>query len=103
MSDKELFNKILSEPIRPADFKTLEMILDEYPILDLKNPMLYALYLGMNEGHLSEEEIEEVRCVILKLKVQATVINKANIEYMERHKQQEEEEVEQHGEIPVEN
>jgi hypothetical protein len=45
-----------------------------------------------------------VRCVILKLKVQATVTNKANIEYMERHKQQEEEEeVEQHGEIPVEN
>jgi len=101
MSDKELFNKILSEPIRPADFKTLEMILADYPILDLKNPMLYALYLGMNEGHLSEEEIEEVRCVILKLKVQATVTNKANIEYMERHKQ--EEEVEQHGEIPVEN
>jgi hypothetical protein len=65
--------------------------------------MLYALYLGMNEGHLSEEEIEEVRCVILKLKVQATVTNKANIAYMERHKQQEEEEVEQHGEIPVEN
>jgi hypothetical protein len=100
MSDKELFNKILSEPTRPADFKTLEMILDEYPILDLKNPMLYALYLGMNEGHLSEEEIEEVRCVILKLKVQATVTNKANIEYMERHKQEEEVE---HGEIPVEN
>ena len=102
MSDKELFNKILSEPIRPADFKTLEMIIDEYPILDLKNPMLYALYLGMNEGNLSEEEIEEVRCVILKLKVQATVTNKANIAYMERHKQ-EEGEVEQHGEIPVEN
>ena len=99
MSDKELFNKILSEPIRPADFKTLEMILADYPILDLKNPMLYALYLGMNEGHLSEEEIEEVRCVILKLKVQATVTNKANIEYMERHKQEEVE----HGEIPVEN
>ncbi len=90
MSDKELFNKILSEPIRPADFKTLEMILADYPILDLSNPMLYALYLGKNEGHLSEEEIEEVRCVILKLKVQATVTNKANIEYMERHKQEQE-------------
>ena len=90
MSDKELFNKILSEPIRPANFKTVEMILADYPILDLSNPMLYALYLGMNEGHLSEEEIEEVRCVILKLKVQATVTNKANIEYMERHKQEEE-------------
>ena len=90
MSDKEVFNKILSEPLRPADFKTLEMILGDYPLLDLSNPMLYALYLGMNEGHLSEEEIEEVRCVILKLKIQATVTNKANIEYMERHKQEQE-------------
>ena len=87
MSDSEMFNKILSEPIRPADFKTLEMIISEYPILDVTNPMLYALYMGMNEAHLSAEEIEEVRCVILKLKVQATVNNKANIEYMERHKE----------------
>jgi len=85
MSDKELLNKILSEPVRPADFKSLEMIIEDYPILDVTNPMLYALYIGMNEDHLSEEEIEQVRCVILKLKVQATVNNKANIEYMEKH------------------
>tara|TARA_R110002050_G_scaffold37484_3_gene93034 strand:- start:1187 stop:1450 length:264 start_codon:yes stop_codon:yes gene_type:complete len=85
MADSEILNQILSEPIRPADFKTLEMILEEYPILDLKNPMLYQLYIGANEAHLSAEEIEEVRTVILKLKVQATVIHKANVGYMEKH------------------
>jgi len=84
MSDKELFNKILSEPIRSPDFKSLEMILADYPILDVNNPMLYSLYLNFNEANLSEEEVEEVRCVIFKLKVQATVINKANVKYMER-------------------
>ena len=85
MSDSEILNQILSEPIRPPDFKTLEMILEDYPILDLKNPMLYQLYIGTNEAHLSAEEIEEVRTVILKLKVQSTVMNKANIGYMEKH------------------
>ena len=84
MSDKELFNKILNEPIRSPDFKSLEMILADYPILDVNNPMLYSLYLNFNEASLSEEEVEEVRCVIFKLKVQATVINKANVKYMER-------------------
>jgi len=84
MSDKELFNKILNEPIRSPDFKSLEMILADYPILDVNNPMLYSLYLNFNEANLSEEEVEEVRCVIFKLKVQATVINKANVKYMER-------------------
>jgi len=86
MSDKEIFNQILSEPVRPPDFKSLEMILTDYPLLDLKSPMLYQLYINLNESHLSEEELEEVRCVIFKLKVQATANNKANIEYMERHK-----------------
>jgi hypothetical protein len=103
MSDKELFNKILSEPIRPPDFKSLEMILADYPILDETNPMLYALYLNFNEANLSEEEVEQVRCVIFKLKVQATVINKANIKYMERDIDPDIEEKEQHGEIPIEN
>jgi len=90
MSDKELFNKILSEPIRPHNFKSLEMILADYPILDVNNPMLYSLYLNFNEANLSDEEIEEVRCVIFKLKVQATVINKANVKYMERDIEQQE-------------
>tara|TARA_R110000796_G_scaffold17242_3_gene53269 strand:+ start:71 stop:358 length:288 start_codon:yes stop_codon:yes gene_type:complete len=85
MSDSAIFNKILSEPIRPVDFKTLEMILSEYPILDENSPMLYSLYLGMNEAYLSAEEIEEIRCVILKLKVRATAINHANVNYMEKH------------------
>lgn len=98
MSDKDLFNKILSEPIRPADFKSLEMILADYPILDERNPMLYALYLNFNEDNLSEEEVEHIRCVIFKLKVQATVTNKANIKYMERDI---EPDIEQHGEIPI--
>ena len=85
MSDREFINKILSEPVRPPEFKSLEELMLEYPILDLKNPMLYQLYISCNDLYLSAEEIEEVRCVILKLKVQATVNDKANIEYMERH------------------
>jgi hypothetical protein len=99
---KSILDKILSEPDRAARFQSLEMILADYPLLDLDSPMLYQIYMNVNEGQISDEEKMQCNAVILKLKMKMTAVNKENIAYMERHKNEEaEEEVEQHGEIPA--
>ena len=85
MNDKEIFDKILNEPERTFEFKSLEMILMEYPILDLENPALYQIYKNINKSHLSEEENLQLDAVILKLRIRQSNINKQNIEYLERH------------------
>jgi len=85
MNDKEIFDKILNEPERKLEFKSLEMLLMEYPILDLENPALYQIYKNLNVSHLSEEENLQLDAIILKLRIKQTNINKQNVEYLERH------------------
>ena len=85
MNDKEIFDKILNEPERTIEFKSLEMILMEYPILDLENPALYQIYKNINKSNLSDEENLQLDAIILKLRIKQTNINKHNIEYLERH------------------
>ena len=91
MSDSEIFNKILSEPIRTADFQTLEMTMSDYPLLHIDSPMLYQVYMNVNEGLISDEEKMQCNAAILKLKIKMTAVNKENIAYMERHKNEVEE------------
>ena len=69
MNDKEIFDKILNEPERTLEFKSLEMILMEYPILDLENPALYQIYKNLNKSHLSDEENLQLDAIILKLRI----------------------------------
>ena len=95
---KSILDKILSEPDRAPKFQSLEMIMGDYPLLDLDSPMLYQIYMNVNEGLISDEEKMQCNAVILKLKIKMTAVNKDNIAYMERHKNEEAEEVEQHEE-----
>lgn len=95
---KSILDKILSEPDRAPKFQSLEMIMGDYPLLDLDSPMLYQIYMNVNEGLISDEEKMQCNAVILKLKIKMTAVNKENIAYMERHKNEEAEE-----EIPTDN
>tara|TARA_R100001015_G_C4613052_1_gene168672 strand:+ start:167 stop:493 length:327 start_codon:yes stop_codon:yes gene_type:complete len=85
MNDKEIFSRILEEPERPIEFKSLEMILAEYPILDLENPALFQIYKNFNKSHLTEEENLQIDSIILKLRIKQSNIDKKNIAYLERH------------------
>jgi len=84
MSDLELINSIASEPIRPPEHVSLEQIINEVPNMGLKCPATYALYLHYNP-HLDDGEREKVTAIIEKMRLERTQINNKNIQYMDRH------------------
>jgi len=88
---KMILDKVLSEPDRAPKYQSLETIMSDYPLLDIDSPMLYQIYMNVNEGLISEEEKMQCNAVILKLKIKMTAVNKENIAYMERHKNKVEE------------
>jgi len=86
MSDFDIISNLSSEPIRPVGYKTLNDVINEYPMLNLTSPTTYHLYLTFNDKFLSDEEKLKVEVVINKLKMEQTLINRENVAYMERHK-----------------
>lgn len=88
---KMILDKVLSEPDRAPKYQSLETIMSDYPLLDIDSPMLYQVYMNVNEGLISDEEKMQCNAAILKLKIKMTAVNKENIAYMERHKNEVEE------------
>lgn len=86
MSDLDIITNLSNEPIRPPEYRSLDSILAEYPLLNTNSPTLFHLYLTYNDKCLSDAEKTSVEKVIEKLRMEQTFINRKNVEYMERHK-----------------
>ena len=98
MSDLDLINSIASEPIRPPEHVSLEQIINEIPNMTLECPATFALYLHYNP-HLDDDEREKVNNIIEKMRNERTQINKRNIDYMDKHINECDEETLSHLEI----
>jgi hypothetical protein len=68
MSDADRIKAIAEEIERPANYISLERIVDEIPMLDFKNPITYHLYATYNKHILSDEEKQDVWKTIEVLK-----------------------------------
>jgi|TARA_R110000803_G_C11805657_1_gene299981 hypothetical protein len=86
MCDTDIINSLADEPIRSPEFVSLATIMEEIPNMGVKTPATYVLYLYYNEGQLSDEEVEQVNKVIVKLKTERDAVTDKNIQYMERDK-----------------
>ena len=86
MSDLEIINSLTNEPVRPIEHVSLESIINTIPYMTLNNPATYALYLHYNKDHLEQDEVNKINMVIEKFRVERTNINKRNLEFMEKHK-----------------
>ena len=88
MSDLDIINSLTNEPERPINHISLEEIINSVPCMTLNNPGTYALYLHYNQNHLKEDEVNKINLIIEKFRTERTNINKRNIEFMEKHKNQ---------------
>lgn len=88
MNTLEELDSILNS-IPPAVEKENFVSFDEIqaidPMFHKENPATYHLYLTYNGNILSDEEKEKVREIIHRLKCRQSMINKRNLEYMNRH------------------
>tara|TARA_R110002020_G_C15975611_1_gene747961 strand:- start:329 stop:616 length:288 start_codon:yes stop_codon:yes gene_type:complete len=93
MTDMDIINNIADEPIRPPEFVSLERIINEIPYMSITNPTAFYLYLHYNDAYLTDEEKAQTERAIYKLKCERDAVSNKNIEYLERWKKPNENQV----------
>jgi hypothetical protein len=85
MSSTKYAHILNNIPIFNYKIVTLERILELYPFLDYQSPMLYIFYLNLNKEYIDNDEADELRNIIARLKYNLTKQNELNSLYMDRH------------------
>ena len=85
MSDADRIKAIAEEIERPANYISLERIVDEIPMLDYENPITYHLYSTYNKHILSDEEKQDVWKTIEVLKRKKNGGLQACVDYLEEN------------------
>jgi hypothetical protein len=85
MSSTKYAHILNNIPIYNENIITLERILELYPFLTYQSPMLYVFYLNINKEYIDNDEADELRNIIARLKYNLTKQNELNSLYMDRH------------------
>ena len=81
------FQDFLNEiPDMETELITIDDLISQYPLLTKEEPMLWVMYLKMNEGNLPEEEVKIVEKIIVKLQKNISIMNKRNLAKFENSK-----------------
>jgi hypothetical protein len=85
MSSTKYAHILNNIPLYNQNIITLERILELYPFLTYQSPMLYVFYLNVNREYIDNDEADELRNIIARLKYNLTKQNEQNMQYMNRH------------------
>jgi hypothetical protein len=85
MSSSKYAHILNNIPIFNPKIVSFERIMELNPFLTYQSPMLYMFYLNINKEYLCDDEQDDLRDVIARLKYNMTVTNEENRRYMDRH------------------
>jgi hypothetical protein len=85
MSSTKYAHILNNIPLYNENIVSLERILELYPFLNYQSPMLYIFYLNINKQYIDNDEQDELRNIIARLKYNLTKQNEQNSLYMDRH------------------
>jgi hypothetical protein len=85
MSSKNYDEILKLIPVEAGLIKTFDKILTEFPYLDYKKPLLFLLYLEYNKSVLEQDDFDEIRAIIERLRSNMTVTNDKNRDKKDRH------------------
>jgi hypothetical protein len=85
MSSSKYAHILNNIPLYNENIVSLERIMELNPFLTYQSPMLYIFYLNINKQFIDNDEQDELRNIIARLKYNLTKMNEQNMQYMNRH------------------
>jgi hypothetical protein len=85
MSSTKYAHILNNIPVYNDKIVRFERIMELNPFLAYQSPVLFIFYLNINKQYLCDDEKDDIRDCIARLKYNMTVMNEQNCRYMDRH------------------